>query len=282
VEELTARGLKRVSPRFRVIALGLPVPEYPGFPIDPPLRSRFQGRYVSAAPLNFHLESVTKQIEAAEAEAAAVDGAPSSALMTTSNLFTFLKALSVLQHSSGGSVDSGGGLLDSPKVLPIPEMTAENIKNFLALFPEETNSSVIIKRLYPFHLFNLDNAQHHALESMLESFNTTVKTATSTSESDTSLMADESMHYRFLDAQSSKTTEGSSSAKVIFETKGSHGGAPVAVWAAGGSHLHSSATKSGIKLVGSQVDVLTSMMQSHCLGHDICLVGKTLAVQHHS
>ena len=27
---------------FRVIALGLPVPQFPGFPLDPPLRSRFQ------------------------------------------------------------------------------------------------------------------------------------------------------------------------------------------------------------------------------------------------
>ena len=30
--------LVRVSERFRVIALGLPVPRYPGHPLDPPLR----------------------------------------------------------------------------------------------------------------------------------------------------------------------------------------------------------------------------------------------------
>ena len=32
------------------MALGLPVPRYPGFPLDPPLRSRFQGRFVPPPP----------------------------------------------------------------------------------------------------------------------------------------------------------------------------------------------------------------------------------------
>jgi len=35
-----------VHPNFRVIALSLPVPPYSGITLDPPLRSRFQGRYV--------------------------------------------------------------------------------------------------------------------------------------------------------------------------------------------------------------------------------------------
>lgn len=37
----------RVSERFLVIALGAPVPLYPGYPLDPPLRSRFQCRQIS-------------------------------------------------------------------------------------------------------------------------------------------------------------------------------------------------------------------------------------------
>ena len=39
-------GLVRVHPDFRVIALGLPVPPYPGNSLDPPLRSRFQARVI--------------------------------------------------------------------------------------------------------------------------------------------------------------------------------------------------------------------------------------------
>jgi len=39
-------SLVRVSDSFRVIALGLPVPEYDGNPLDPPFRSRFQALHV--------------------------------------------------------------------------------------------------------------------------------------------------------------------------------------------------------------------------------------------
>ena len=46
----TARGLVRVSERFRVVALGVPVPAFPGSPLDPPLRSRFQARYIDPPP----------------------------------------------------------------------------------------------------------------------------------------------------------------------------------------------------------------------------------------
>ncbi|GMT03950.1 hypothetical protein PENTCL1PPCAC_26124, partial [Pristionchus entomophagus] len=46
LSELRSMGLERVSPLFRVIALGLPVPKFPGYPLDPPLRSRFQSRHV--------------------------------------------------------------------------------------------------------------------------------------------------------------------------------------------------------------------------------------------
>lgn len=35
-----------VHPNFHVVAIGLPVPPYPGRTIDPPLRSRFQCRYI--------------------------------------------------------------------------------------------------------------------------------------------------------------------------------------------------------------------------------------------
>ena len=50
-EELRAMGLLRVHPDFRVVALGLPVPAFTGFPLDPPLRSRFQGLFVAPPSL---------------------------------------------------------------------------------------------------------------------------------------------------------------------------------------------------------------------------------------
>ncbi|CAB3401465.1 unnamed protein product [Caenorhabditis bovis] len=43
-ETLTKMGIERVSENFHVIALGLPVPRFPGNSLDPPFRSRFQCR----------------------------------------------------------------------------------------------------------------------------------------------------------------------------------------------------------------------------------------------
>ncbi|KAI9094100.1 AAA domain-containing protein [Phlyctochytrium arcticum] len=47
-KELSAWRLVRASEHFRVIALGVPVPPYPGNPLDPPFRSRFQVRYIES------------------------------------------------------------------------------------------------------------------------------------------------------------------------------------------------------------------------------------------
>ncbi|MDP2437681.1 MAG: AAA family ATPase [archaeon] len=43
-------GLVRSSEAFRVVALASPAPPYPGNPLDPPLRSRFQARNVESLP----------------------------------------------------------------------------------------------------------------------------------------------------------------------------------------------------------------------------------------
>lgn len=49
---LKKMGMERVSENFHVIALGLPVPRFPGNSLDPPFRSRFQCRNIEE--LSFH------------------------------------------------------------------------------------------------------------------------------------------------------------------------------------------------------------------------------------
>ena len=64
--ELDDLKIVPVHPDFRVIALALPVPRYPGNPMDPPLRSRFQGRYVpsfSVATFLSVIPSMTPHVE---------------------------------------------------------------------------------------------------------------------------------------------------------------------------------------------------------------------------
>jgi len=59
--ELETWKLGRVSDKFRVIALGLPVPKYRGHPLDPPLRSRFQALNVGPKTFKDHL-SILRQV----------------------------------------------------------------------------------------------------------------------------------------------------------------------------------------------------------------------------
>jgi von Willebrand factor A domain-containing protein 8 len=53
--------LVRVSDRFIVIALGLPVPKYDGYPLDPPFRSRFQARYIALSEVQTQLDTLCKK-----------------------------------------------------------------------------------------------------------------------------------------------------------------------------------------------------------------------------
>jgi MoxR-like ATPase len=57
-EELRRRRLLRVHPGFRVIAIGLPVPPFPGRSLDPPLRSRFAGRVLSLPSISDTLSTL--------------------------------------------------------------------------------------------------------------------------------------------------------------------------------------------------------------------------------
>lgn len=50
-----------MSPRFLVVALGLPVPRYHGSSLDPPLRSRFAGRCVGGDE-HLHWEEQVKEL----------------------------------------------------------------------------------------------------------------------------------------------------------------------------------------------------------------------------
>lgn len=58
--DMESRGLLRVSEDFLVIMLGLPVPPYPGNSLDPPLRSRLQGRVVANTSTEELYETITR------------------------------------------------------------------------------------------------------------------------------------------------------------------------------------------------------------------------------
>lgn len=59
------KNLIRVSTNFQVIALGVPIPPYPGFPLDPPFRSRFQARNIRLPSFDDELEHLIRRAPSA-------------------------------------------------------------------------------------------------------------------------------------------------------------------------------------------------------------------------
>ena len=141
-EQLTAKGLVRVHPDFRVIALGLPVPAFAGFPLDPPLRSRFQGLFVGPPTsqvqrelLRDALQSRTMGSSLFSAQSAhGVDHQDAVANFITnfSKFSTGVRAM-----SKQGSAASGAEVANTHNKLPfLTEVAVEKVISLLAAFPD--------------------------------------------------------------------------------------------------------------------------------------------------
>ncbi|XP_044016608.1 von Willebrand factor A domain-containing protein 8 isoform X2 [Aphidius gifuensis] len=141
-EELDAWRLVRVSEDFRVIALGLPSPRYPGHPLDPPLRSRFQARHIP--PPTFQ-----EQVEEFKIKA------PNADLGKISQLLSCCHAL-----VSKEAVDLG-----------LPDFPLDNLMSAAFIFEKCPSISVfdIFYRFYPYKLF-LDKEGISAVEGILDTF----------------------------------------------------------------------------------------------------------------
>lgn len=155
VESLNASGLLRVSEQFRVIALGLPVPEFAGYPIDPPLRSRFQGRYVR---LRTSQEQV---IDNCLNNKSVADTCTQENLSQVASFFHSISQIKSKYHGS----DS----LNSPKLLPIPETALRDAFIYLNAHPK-AQAIEVIRSIYPYHLFGLDVTQMAVLNDLTKSF----------------------------------------------------------------------------------------------------------------
>ena len=112
----TIDRLVPVSDDFRVIALGLPVPPFPGRTLDPPLRSRFQSRFVDELSVNDAFTSVF-----------ASEHIPSEKL---SMIGAFYQGLIHLRHEA---------LIGNSGISMIPTFSLDNLSYCLELLLENPN-----------------------------------------------------------------------------------------------------------------------------------------------
>ncbi|XP_012262209.2 von Willebrand factor A domain-containing protein 8 [Athalia rosae] len=141
-EELDVWKLVRVSEDFRVVALGLPSSRYPGHPLDPPLRSRFQARHIPQT-------SFRDQLENLKAIAPGVDSVILSQLLSCCHALVTEDAVNL-------------GLPDFP--LENLSAVVKILDNFPALTPYDA-----FYRLYPYKLF-LGKEGRDAVEDILKTF----------------------------------------------------------------------------------------------------------------
>ncbi|XP_015436768.1 PREDICTED: von Willebrand factor A domain-containing protein 8 [Dufourea novaeangliae] len=141
-EELNAWRLVRVSEDFRVIALGLPSPQYPGHPLDPPLRSRFQGRHIPPPNYEDQLEFLKKLVPN-------VDSGRLSQLLSCAHALVTKEAVS----------------------LGLPDFPLDNLTSAAIIMDKCPHLPVfdIFYRYYPYKLF-LGKEGQTAVEDMLKTF----------------------------------------------------------------------------------------------------------------
>ncbi|KAG6857487.1 hypothetical protein H0H87_002112 [Tephrocybe sp. NHM501043] len=102
---------------FRVIAIAAPVPPYPGYPLDPPFRSRFQSRFIDP------VSSLTAL------RAAAIKPAPSV------SLYTNLRNLILSTQYASESRNALESISRSSSLSPFPQTALAKLACLIAAFP---------------------------------------------------------------------------------------------------------------------------------------------------
>jgi hypothetical protein len=150
-EEMDRRKLVRVHPDFRVIALGLPVPRFPGYPLDPPLRSRFQARAIAPLSMTGKLTSLRQSY-----------GSVDDGLLT--KIVSFGETLRLIENQSPKFVN---------KMPHFPDAGLNHMAALLALFPSTIAprllSAHLVQRVFPFPLI-CDHTQIQTVWETMDRF----------------------------------------------------------------------------------------------------------------
>jgi von Willebrand factor A domain-containing protein 8 len=125
---------------FRVIAIGAPVPPYPGYPLDPPFRSRFQAR---------HIDPINAMISLSKAH-------PSFHTPAAPLVVSLRRVIIATQYASEARADSAFHAIGGAALPPFPQTALSTLIALCAIFPPP-------EQLSPTQLTRLLRALHPAL-----------------------------------------------------------------------------------------------------------------------
>ncbi|KAG0296119.1 von Willebrand factor A domain-containing protein 8 [Linnemannia gamsii] len=157
LETMEKHKLVKVSDTFTVIALGLPVPQYVGHPLDPPLRSRFQSRDVKAPGF----ESQMQQLRTL---------GPNVPQDMMERLISVAMVLGSQHYQTLGADSSTSASMVSNVTIPEFPVSIESAIKLLNLFPE-TQPRFLLDLVYPWSLLPTCEAEQRSLiESTYQRF----------------------------------------------------------------------------------------------------------------
>ncbi|SCZ96734.1 BZ3500_MvSof-1268-A1-R1_Chr4-1g06667 [Microbotryum saponariae] len=111
---------------FRVIAIGTPVPPFPGYPLDPPFRSRFQARYLD--PLATCKTLAVPQLPLDE---------PSRSFVSKCS-----DAITTLQYTKEMRAKMASGVIDSNELPSFPQTALWKLARLLDRFPPPVDATL--------------------------------------------------------------------------------------------------------------------------------------------
>ena len=273
--ERAAARVVRVHPDFRVIALGVPVPPFPGNPLDPPLRSRFQARRIDRTPSQTLIGSMQLSAESgreAIPRVAYTGGELPAPLPMddTYRLLRFSESLHALGEAQAGVTDITAQGIAYHQLMYCGENDIMSASRVLQLFPGQA-MKYTVDRIYPeVALYTLSKSE--ILEHVLK----LVADATASS-------AQESLEGGGMPifVCSGARPAGESQVDLVFDLVNSavpiEHAEPIAQVTVRAPCGHSSTI--GLPSPGGTVQtehlhLLSLMLQSHAAGRDMCLVGK--------
>ena len=238
-------NLVRVHPSFRVIAIGVPVPPFPGNPVDPPLRSRFQSARVDPAPPEVLLKVITTH------------HAPSVDKRKVMRLLSFAESLRRLGSDSATSAGIERRAIAFHHLPYCGEGGIISLSVCFERFPLLTPSAVL-SRMYPWE----EAIQNDDARLLVENVVAGIKRQEEKDD------GGDAVRQYFVSGASMR--EGDEQVLLQFVEKGDYKNASVKVKGGSANVLF----PLPMIVEGSYHHALLSdMLQSHAVGRDICLIG---------
>lgn len=238
-KDLAAQNLVRVHPDFRVIALGLPVPPYPGRTLDPPLRSRFQARNVQPSSPGTQLEAL-------------VSIAPKVPISTLERLIGVREAVNAIEAMHDG--------ISGQRMPHFDSLSLSHCAKVMESFPQASLPSTV-KRVFPVTKQILGSkaaSNCDTLNRILKKFGASLTEATYTVQS------------------VAKQSQDDLTAVVTFQSSvaGGNNREKTVLNVPCGTTTPQSKPMRGFVETDLHAAILGEMIQDHAAGSDLCVLGE--------